>query len=86
MLNLPKPFDEREVRDSECLVYETIESQPVTADFLAFSAGIVPQIIIQRPPLSGPSLLMIPSALSLARCFSTAFGVIPITSESFRAE
>ena len=35
MLNLPKPFDEREVRDSECLVYEAIESQPVMADFFA---------------------------------------------------
>ena len=38
------------------------------------------------PPLSGPSRLISPSALSLERCFSTAFCVIPITSDNFRAE
>ena len=38
------------------------------------------------PPLSGPSRLISPSAFSLERCFSTAFCVIPITSDNFRAE
>ena len=41
---------------------------------------------VQKPPLSGPSLWMRPSAFSLARCFSMAFGVIPIISASLRAE
>ena len=41
---------------------------------------------VQDPPLSGPSLLMRPSAFSLTRCFSTALGVIPMTSANLRAE
>jgi len=41
---------------------------------------------VHDPPLSGPSLLMRPSAFSLARCFSMALGVIPMTSASLRAE
>ena len=40
----------------------------------------------QLPPLSGPSRWMIPSAFSLARCFSMALGVTPMISASFRAE
>ena len=40
----------------------------------------------QLPPLSGPSRWMIPSAFSLARCFSIALGVTPMISASFRAE
>ena len=35
-LNLQRPFQKSEVRDSECLVYEVIESQPIKVDFLLF--------------------------------------------------
>ena len=34
----------------------------------------------QEPPLSGPSLSIIPSAFSFARCFSIAFAVTPISA------
>ena len=44
-----------------------------------------PPKTIHEPPLSGPSLRMRPSAFNLARCFSMALGVIPMTSASFRA-
>ena len=37
-LNLQRPFQKSEVRDSECLVYEAIESQPIKVDFLLFCA------------------------------------------------
>ena len=39
-----------------------------------------PYFTFQEPPLSGPSLSIIPSAFSFARCFSTAFAVIPISA------
>ena len=34
----------------------------------------------QEPPLSGPTLSIIPSAFSFARCFSIAFAVTPISA------
>ena len=143
---MKQPFDKREVRDSECLVYKEagqliagLFSFPLREDSClnprvfspnrrkttgvqmpsggvhfaarpdyglrrkdcetrwpprvfwgrcscAYLAEEGDQITVQEPPLSGPSLRMRPSAFSLARCFSMALGVIPMTLASLRAE
>ena len=49
-------------------------------NFRIILLNILCYFTFQEPPLSGPSLSIIPSAFSFARCFSTAFAVTPISA------
>ena len=49
-------------------------------NFRIILLNILCYFTFQEPPLSGPSISIIPSAFSFARCFSTAFAVTPISA------